>query len=218
MHKKTLDLQKNLNYFFNEQLAEDGLWGHNTAAALKSAKVNLCLLGKNDKNAIRIIERFRRDEKVLNKILDELITPIRRAFENVGYHNVDPLIMISQFVLETGYMKSVIKDSYNLGNIKARDGEEYVEVKTKEYDKDKKPYFEIAKFKKYKSYQDFFSSYIELLEKERYKKSIKNLNNAFMFFKGLREGGYATDPSYIEKNLEVYDRLWTFYMFIYNKD
>lgn len=126
-----------------------------------------------------------------------------------------PEVLISQAALETGWGKYVSKDeqgqsSYNLFNIKAGpdwDGKT-IEKVTLEYHQGV-PVREVARFRAYDSYAESFQDYVDFLKSnERYSKALREAADPDKFIRGLHRAGYATDPAYADKVLNIIDREW----------
>jgi flagellum-specific peptidoglycan hydrolase FlgJ len=90
--------------------------------------------------------------------------------------------------LETGYGKSIIAGTNNLGNIKDFSGKG-----VKAYDKAEGSH---DAYKVYASLDDFFVSYIDLI-KRKYPGAM-GAKTAEAFAGALKAGGYATDPNYVK--------------------
>jgi hypothetical protein len=60
-----------------------------------------------------------------------------------------------------------------------------------------------AAFRKYNSYYESMLDHAKLLSKERYAKHLANAKTVNDFAKGIKAGGYATDPNYVSKLLGV---------------
>lgn len=58
-------------------------------------------------------------------------------------------------------------------------------------------------FAKYNSYQDSIRAHAELLSKPRYASKLKNAKSVEDYAKGIKAGGYATDPNYVNKLLGI---------------
>ena len=124
---------------------------------------------------------------------------------------VDANILLAQSALETGWGKSVIKmsdgtSSFNLFNIKAGKswGGEQAKVETLEY-KEGIAKKEIAGFRAYESYQQSFDDYVDFIKTNpRYSNAIKMAENVEQYMHELQQAGYATDPSYADKVMKVY--------------
>lgn len=126
-----------------------------------------------------------------------------------------PEVLIAQAALETGWGKYVSKDSngnssFNLFNIKAGkawDGKT-IEKTTMEF-KHGAPVKEVARFRAYDSYADSFQDYVDFLKSnDRYSKALREAADPTKFIHGLQRAGYATDPAYADKILNIIDREW----------
>lgn len=124
--------------------------------------------------------------------------------------------MIGQAALESGWGRREIRladgsNSYNLFGIKA--GADWkgkvAEVRTTEYHNgvESKPR---EKFRAYDSYADSFRDYAKLLvENPRYAKVLEQGENVQGFARALQNAGYATDPKYADKLVQVIGRVNT---------
>lgn len=126
-------------------------------------------------------------------------------------------VVIAQACLETGYGKSSLMVKANaifgIKASKAWKGKVY-NSKTKEcYDGVTNVTID-ACFRAYESFADSISDYFDLICKNsRYKKAI-NSSSPEECIKAIKDGGYATDPKYVDSilkiiksnNLEQYDR------------
>ena len=124
--------------------------------------------------------------------------------------------MIGQAALESGWGRREIlnadgSNSYNLFGIKA--GADWkgkvAAVKTTEYHNGvaSKP---VEKFRAYDSYADSFRDYAKLLsENPRYAKVLEQGDSAQGFARALQNAGYATDPKYADKLVQVIGRVNT---------
>ena len=126
---------------------------------------------------------------------------------------VSPLILVSQAALETGWGKAVSRrpdgaSSFNLFNIKADsrwDGDKVIKS-TLEYDNGLAKY-EKASFRSYDSYADSFDDYVDFLRtNNRYGDALLHHGNDKLFIKDLQKAGYATDPDYADKVLNILKR------------
>lgn len=110
---------------------------------------------------------------------------------------VDPGIIISQWGLETGWGKSIIPNTNNLGNIKDFSGKG-----VKAYDKEEKSN---DRYRQYESPEAFAKDYVSLI-KRKYPGSVGAGGDAKKFVAGLgtgKPGGYATDKEYASKFLNT---------------
>lgn len=121
---------------------------------------------------------------------------------------LNPMYVLAQAALETGWGKHIIKDekgqsSFNIFNIKANDWDgskttkSTIEFENGQMVQTKEP------FRMYESYEQSFKDYIELLKGPRYQQLLNLANDAQGFFEGLQQSGYATDPLYANKLLDV---------------
>lgn len=126
--------------------------------------------------------------------------------------DIEPGILIAQAALETGWGKAINRDasgrsSHNLFNIKADsrwDGPS-VAVNTLEYENGMARR-EVARFRRYDSFAESFNDFVRFLKtNDRYQSALAT-NNANEFVKELHAAGYATDPSYADKVLDIADR------------
>ncbi|MCK5386743.1 MAG: flagellar assembly peptidoglycan hydrolase FlgJ, partial [Gammaproteobacteria bacterium] len=134
----------------------------------------------------------------------------QKAAKELG---VSPLVLVSQAALETGWGKAVTRhqdgsSSFNLFNIKADnrwDGDRVIKS-TLEYDNGLAKY-EKASFRSYDSYADSFDDYVDFLRtNSRYGHALRNQGNDKLFIQDLHKAGYATDPNYADKVLNILQR------------
>ena len=118
--------------------------------------------------------------------------------------------MLGQAALETGWGRAEIRgadgaNSHNLFGIKA--GSSWkgrtVDVVTTEY-VDGQPRKQVETFRAYDSYAESFRDYASLLRNNaRYQNVIAQGRDAAGFAQGLQQAGYATDPNYAQKLMNV---------------
>lgn len=126
---------------------------------------------------------------------------------------VSPLVLVSQAALETGWGKAVTQhkdgsSSYNLFNIKAdqRWSGDRVIKSTLEYDNGMAKH-EKASFRAYNSYSDSFDDYVDFLRtNSRYDNVLRHEGDDKSYIKDLHKAGYATDPNYSNKVLNILQR------------
>ena len=114
--------------------------------------------------------------------------------------NTKPDLIISQFAAETGWGKSIIKGTNNLGNIKA--GKNWKGSTVKAYDKIEKSY---DPYKVYETPEDFANDYIKLVGKSKRYQNVKNTKTAYEFYSSLKKAGYATDVKYVDKGIKMHN-------------
>ncbi|KDM93038.1 flagellar assembly peptidoglycan hydrolase FlgJ [Photobacterium galatheae] len=133
------------------------------------------------------------------------------AEKAAGLLGTDPAVLIAQAALETGWGKKVVRnaagDSNNLFNIKAdqRWAGNKVATQTLEYH-DGIPVQERAAFRSYNSYEDSFNDYVRFLnDNPRYADALASPEDPRRFIRNLHKAGYATDPKYADKIINVMD-------------
>lgn len=138
-----------------------------------------------------------------------LWTEAKQASERLGVH---PAVLIAQAALETDWGRKIIRHengqtSFNLFNIKTGSSwnKDSVTVKTLEY-KNGIVNKERAAFRSYDSFAESFEDYVKLLKNNsRYDLAVQSSANPKKFLQGLQAGGYATDPNYAKKILNILD-------------
>jgi peptidoglycan hydrolase FlgJ len=117
--------------------------------------------------------------------------------------------MIAQAALETGWGRAVLKtadgrSSHNLFNIKTGRSWEGPSalVATTEY-AGGRAYVENARFRVYDSPAESFSDYARLLKESPRYSNVLGQTDPAGFARSLQEAGYATDPSYARKLVQI---------------
>lgn len=150
--------------------------------------------------------QFNSPEEFTNHILPYA----EKAAKELG---VSPLVLISQAALETGWGRAITRhkdgsSSFNLFNIKADkrwDGNQVIKS-TLEYDNGFAKH-ENASFRAYDSYADSFDDYVDFLRtNSRYGNVLRNSGNDKLYIQDLHKAGYATDPNYADKVLNILKR------------
>lgn len=98
--------------------------------------------------------------------------------------------VLGQWGLETGWGKSVIPGTNNLGNIKDFSGRGVAATDNMTGSRDK--------YRQYGSVDEFADDFSRLLKNKRYSGAI-GANDPETYFSILKQGGYAEDPGYVEK-------------------
>lgn len=137
-----------------------------------------------------------------------------KAAQKLG---VDARYLVAQAALETGWGKSIIKQSdgstsHNLFGIKTHNSwsGESARVMTTEY-KAGKAVKESASFRAYDSYQQSFEDFVNFLQNNgRYQKALSSAQNPEQFAKELQKAGYATDPNYARKIGQIARKVQTY--------
>ena len=136
-----------------------------------------------------------------------LLPHAQQASEATG---IPARFMLGQAALETGWGRREMRgadgaNSHNLFGIKAGPGWKgrTVDVVTTEY-VDGKAQKQVERFRAYDSYAESFRDYASLLRSNaRYQNVIAEGRDAAGFAHGLQRAGYATDPNYAQKLLNV---------------
>ena len=130
-----------------------------------------------------------------------------------GELGVSPEVLLAQSALETGWGRHVMRQadgssSHNLFGIKAdpRWSGPRVHVQTLEY-VDGVAERQRAAFRAYGSPAESFADYVDFLRgNPRYRHALEQAPDAEAFLRGLQEAGYATDPAYADKILDILNR------------
>ncbi|VVE16758.1 flagellar assembly peptidoglycan hydrolase FlgJ [Pandoraea terrigena] len=139
--------------------------------------------------------------------VERMATAAQNASASSG---IPARFMLSQAALESGWGKREIRrgdgtTSYNVFGIKA--GKHWtgptVEVATTEY-VNGQPRKVMAKFRAYRSYDEAFADYANLISNNpRYASVVASANDAASFATNLQRAGYATDPQYASKLIKI---------------
>ena len=126
---------------------------------------------------------------------------------------VNPMLLLAQAALETGWGKKVIANpqgnSHNLFNIKADKswGGDKIGKPTIEY-QDGIAKKQRAEFRAYPSFQDSFDDFAKFLkENPRYRNALTQTQQPEQFMRAIHQAGYATDPKYADKVLRVFQQI-----------
>ncbi|RIZ71574.1 MAG: flagellar assembly peptidoglycan hydrolase FlgJ [Methylococcales bacterium] len=138
----------------------------------------------------------------------QLLPHATQAAKELG---IDPKVILAQAALETGWGRSLIKNSngstsFNLFNIKADKSwtGKQAQVSALEFDQG------IAKkvnsgFRAYSSFKESFADYVDFIKTNpRYGDALKQVNNGERYLQELQQAGYATDPNYANKIMAIY--------------
>ena len=126
---------------------------------------------------------------------------------------VAPEVLLAQAALETGWGQAMSthadgRSSFNVFNIKA--GNDWhgasVTVRTLEYrDGAMRP--ERAQFRAYDSFAESFDDYVDLIwNSPRYQQALVVADEGEAYMAALSEAGYATDPDYTAKVMDILQR------------
>ncbi|MCC5824983.1 flagellar assembly peptidoglycan hydrolase FlgJ [Alkalimonas sp.] len=137
------------------------------------------------------------------EFVERLLPAAREAASALG---LDPLALVAQAALETGWGQHMIRtangeNSYNLFGIKASRGwqGDTAVVDTLEY-RQGVAQKEKAKFRAYASPEQSLQDYVQFIRgSARYQDAVKVASDSVAYFHQLQAAGYATDPNYAEK-------------------
>jgi peptidoglycan hydrolase FlgJ len=144
------------------------------------------------------------------EFVETLMPYAESAAQELG---VSPQVLIAQAALETGWGNATQtlpngKSSYNLFNIKAdqRWQGPKLNVKTLEYDNGVASQQQAA-FRVYQNYQQSFQDYVDFIKgSPRYETALKSAESPQAYTQELQQAGYATDPHYADKVMDILQR------------
>ena len=190
------------------------------ASGLRSLERNLARL-ETRRQALAPLWQVQDDEWQTQKLaVDPLLSSKQDFMNHLRPHaqqaakalGVDPNLLLAQAALETGWGQAVIKNgqgesSFNLFNIKADKSWQGKQAKalTLEFAGGvaKK---EVAGFRAYESFKASFDDYVNFIKANpRYSDALKKAGNPVQYLQELQQAGYATDPKYAEKILNIYN-------------
>jgi len=125
---------------------------------------------------------------------------------------VTPQVLIAQAALETGWGQHIQKlpngkSSYNLFNIKADSRWNGDSLKTKTLEYHGVAQQQNASFRVYGSYAESFRDYVNFIKTNpRYEIALETVADPESYAQELQNAGYATDPKYADKIIDIYQR------------
>ncbi|MBY6186070.1 flagellar assembly peptidoglycan hydrolase FlgJ [Marinobacter hydrocarbonoclasticus] len=138
-----------------------------------------------------------------------LMPHAQQAGDQLG---VDPMLLIAQSALETGWGRKVLKDaegqsSHNLFNIKAdnRWQGDKTSVNALEFESEL-PVMRRSNFRIYEDLKASFDDYVEFVRQPRYRDALEAGDNEG-YIRALHKAGYATDPQYADKIMQLFNGL-----------
>ncbi len=143
---------------------------------------------------------------------EEFVSALRPGVEAAAQElGVSPRILMAQAALETGWGQHLPADadavSYNLFGIKADPGwqGESVQSTTTEY-RDGQPDSSVERFRRYTDYSESVRDYVRFIQDQpRYAAALDHGGSDQRYIQALSEAGYATDPHYAARVLQVAD-------------
>jgi hypothetical protein len=118
----------------------------------------------------------------------------------------DSLTLAAQWMMESNWGRSnLTQATNNLGNIKGTGPAGSTNADTTEHLNGNDVTVN-AGFKKYNNLQEFFQDYTNLIcNNPRYKNARGKSGREY--FQALKDAGYATDPDYVDKAMQIYKQL-----------
>lgn len=150
---------------------------------------------------------------VLDGTPDTFVAQLRPLAERAaGRLGLAPEALLAQAALETGWGRHVMRhadgsSSHNLFGIKAdsRWQGERLQTSTLEY-RDGVALNTRADFRAYASYARSFDDYVEFVQRNpRYREALRQAGDPAAYFDALQSAGYATDPAYADKIMQILD-------------
>ena len=143
--------------------------------------------------------------------MDRMLPHALQASQSSG---VPPQLMLGQAALESGWGRREIhmadgSNSYNLFGIKAGAGwtGKVANVTTTEYQSGV-PTRQVASFRAYSSYAEAFQDYAHMMSSNpRYSAVLQQGADAGGIAQAVQKAGYATDPNYADKLVQIMGRL-----------
>ncbi|MBY6106735.1 flagellar assembly peptidoglycan hydrolase FlgJ [Ferrimonas balearica] len=125
---------------------------------------------------------------------------------------VEPMMLIAQSALETGWGRKVLgsgegQSSHNLFNIKAdnRWQGEKTSVNALEFESEL-PVMRRSSFRVYDDLKASFDDYVEFVRQPRYRDALE-ASDSEGYIRALHQAGYATDPQYADKIMQLFNGL-----------
>jgi peptidoglycan hydrolase FlgJ len=144
----------------------------------------------------------------------EFINAMRPYAEDAANELGIPVnVLLAQSALETGWGNKVIqhnngRSSHNLFGIKADKSwaGQRANVSSLEY-VDGKAKREFSNFRVYESYKQSFDDYVDFIKSDnRYHAALQKSSDGEAYIKALQDAGYATDPQYASKVINIIHR------------
>ena len=131
---------------------------------------------------------------------EKLVTKVARK------HGLFPSVMMAQSIIESNWGRSELSQEYNnYFGIKEVKKDQGVVFETEEYVEGQRGRY-MENFKKYSSKKESFEHYAKLLTTAKRYEKVKTAKDYKEAAKYIKEGGYATDPSYAEKIISVIEK------------
>ncbi|MGH1371938.1 MAG: flagellar assembly peptidoglycan hydrolase FlgJ [Cellvibrionaceae bacterium] len=179
---------------------------------LKPGQVGDTSEGKNSDDTVSV-DASAKESMAISSVAefkDRLLPLAEKAARELG---IDPKLILSQAALETGWGQHMIRkpngeSSFNLFGIKANHGwkGDVATVKTLEYN-DGVAQPQRANFRSYASFEESFNDYVSFIkDQSRYQNALDGAQTPDHYVRELQRAGYATDPQYANKILNIAER------------
>jgi peptidoglycan hydrolase FlgJ len=137
-----------------------------------------------------------------NEFISDMMDAYTKELSSRGIDTNYAKYLVAQDALESGWGKSKLSKHYNFGGVKASADSTKVAMKTHEYDKNNTRYEKTSDFRTFKNLADYVKYKVSLLSGDRYKAFIGDIAK---FYDRVAAGGYATDPNYVSKLMNMYN-------------
>ena len=176
-------------------------------ATIAPQTLDSLLSGKVLPSAALTADKSQADFTSQDEFVSRLYPHAEKAAKELG---TTPEVLIAQSALETGWGQKMVKgaggqQSNNLFNIKAdnRWQGDKAQVSTLEYEQGV-AVKQKADFRVYEDIGQSFNDFVSFISNsERYQDAMKKAANPGAFVQSLQDAGYATDPKYADKVMQV---------------
>lgn len=122
------------------------------------------------------------------------------AREVASQYNIYASVLLAQMALESSYGKSGLASEYNnYFGIKGSFNGKSIDMNTKEDNGSGSLYSIKSNFRVYESAKDSMIDYAELMNKERYTRSLRSVSDTYQKVTASLQGVYASDTLYADK-------------------
>jgi flagellum-specific peptidoglycan hydrolase FlgJ len=120
--------------------------------------------------------------------------------------SLDPETLVAQWMMESNWGRSsLVQSTWNFGNVKGQGPAGSTKANVPEHIGGKNVVVG-ANFRKYHGPEEFYEDYYKVLcGNDRYKNARGKMGREY--FQALKDAGYATDPDYVDKAMQIYKQL-----------
>ena len=176
----------------NASVAGLNQWLQNSKVDPSSSVQNLSKLFKDlpDPNNMRDFESSQ-------EFVEKMMPYALKAVEGLGFN---PLVLVAQAALETGWGKHVSPGNNYFGIKATKDWQGQTEKLTSDEYENGRFVAEQSDFRKYSDVLASMKDYIKFIkENPRYQNAVNKSYNPDEYFEEIQRAGYATDPNYADK-------------------